>query len=195
MMIRTLAVAAAMALSAAAHAAPVFSDNFDGDAQALSSVPSGWTVTGGTVDVIPLGGSFHFLPDTNGNYIDLDGSSGQAGTLSRKLTGLAPGAYMLTFELAGNHRDGGVEATDVTISGGDDAVYFPSMNDSGVFTLYGYSSDGTLTISFHDDSHDNIGALLDNVSVSAVPVPEPGSLSLMAAGLAALGLVVRRRRG
>jgi hypothetical protein len=192
MKFRTLAVAASMAVAAGAHAATVFSDNFDADAQGLNASVSGWTVSGGTVDVVPVGGSFHFLPAANGNYIDLDGSTGAAGTLSKTLTGLAVGAYSLTFELAGNFRNGGTEATTVSF-GGNSTVFTPSSETSTeYFTITGYSTDGTLTLSFKDDSHDNIGALLDNVSVSAVP--EPATLSLLLAGIAALGFAARRRR-
>src|ERR1700712_4282346 len=129
MKFRMLAVAAAMALSAAAHAAPVYSDNFDGDAQGLNVGVAGWTLTGGTVDVVPNGASFQFLPLSNGNYVDLDGSTGQAGTLTQTLTGLADGAYALTFELAGNHRDGGTEATTITLSGAANTLLTPGMND------------------------------------------------------------------
>src|SRR5476649_2531713 len=99
MKIRMLAVAAAMVLSAAAHAAPVYSDNFDSDAQGLNVGVAGWTLTGGTIDVVPVGSSFQFLGAANGNYVDLDGSTGQAGTITKTLTGLADGAYALTFEL------------------------------------------------------------------------------------------------
>jgi hypothetical protein len=49
-----------------------------------------------------------------------------------------------------------------------------------------------MDLSFTDSQAGNVGALLDNVSVTAVP--EPGSLSLMLAGFAALGVVARRRR-
>ena len=192
MKIRMIAAAAALVLSAGAQAATVWSDNFDSDAQGLNVGLSGWTLTDGTVDVIPVGGSFHFLPEANGNYVDLDGSTGQAGTITKTLTGLADGAYALTFELAGNHRDGGVEATTVTLSGAADTLLTPGANDDAFFTIIGHASGGSLTFSFHDASTDNIGALLDNVSVTAVP--ETGSLSLMLAGIAALGFAARRRR-
>ena len=80
----------------------------------------------------------------------------------------------------------------ITLSGAANTVLTPAVNDDSFYTIVGYASGGVLTFSFHDASNDNIGSLLDNVSVSAVP--EPGSVSLLLAGLAALGFAARRRR-
>jgi hypothetical protein len=193
MKIRMLAAIVAAALAGAAHAAPVFSDNFDTDSQGLNVVPSGWTVTGGTVDIIPVGSSFHFVDDANGNYVDLDGSTGSAGLLSTTIATPANGQFTATFSLAGNHRDGSTELVTVNF-GGTTETFSPSeLDDLTVHTITGNAVGGSITLSFQDASHDNIGALLDDVSVSAVP--EPGSLTLMAAGVLGLAFAARRRRG
>ena len=194
MKLRMLPVAAAMVLSASAHATGwTWSDDFNGNAGGLNTVPAGWTISGtnASVDIIPEGGQFNFLPG-NGEFVDLDGSTGHAATLSKTFSGLADGQYALTFELAGNHRDGGTEFTTVSISNGADGHYTPGQNDDAYHTIYGHAVGGVLTISFYDNSNDNVGALLDNVNLSAVP--EPGNMVLMLAGLAAIGAVARRRR-
>ena len=74
-----------------------------------------WDITSGTVDVIG-NGYFDLIPG-NGLYIDLDGTSEQAGTLESKVAFmLEPGDYELEFELAGSRR--GDENT-VTVTLGD----------------------------------------------------------------------------
>lgn len=202
MKIRLLAAAAAalLTLTVGAHATVLYSDSFDADALKLgtsgsAAVPSGWTVAGGTVDIIGAGGGFDFLPG-NGHYIDLDGSSGAAGTLSKTFNVVA-GTYYVTFELAGNHRNGDDESTTVTFGQAGHLVadiYTPSENAGfTTYTLSVTTTGGPLRLSFHDASADNVGALLDNITVGAVPEPE--SLPLMAAGLLTLGFIARRRRG
>lgn len=198
MTFRLLAIAAAMVLSASAHAAaPVFTENWDEDWVATSNgglnfTPPGWNVSNGTVDIVPEANTFYFLPAANGEYIDLDGSSGQAGTLWRVVSVPADGLYSMTFELAGNARNGSAEATTVKL--GDNTMTFTpsSQTSQETFTITGHATGGQLLVSFSDDSHDNMGSLLDNISISAVP--EASNVSLMLAGLAALRIAARRRR-
>ena len=196
MKFRMLAVAAAMALSAGAHASSVlFTDDFNSDTQGLNAVPTGWTIGNtGTVDIIGGNPSAFFdeLPG-NGNYIDLDGSNGTAGLLETSLS-VAAGTYTATFSLGGNNRDGVTDSVTVWF-GGTELTPVPSVASASGFTTYSVTTTttgGPLTLSFLDGRDGNVGALLDNVTISAVP--EPGSLSLMLAGFAALAVVARRRR-
>jgi len=197
MKVRMLAVAAAMVLCASAHASsPVFTENWDADWVAsanggLNFTPPGWNVSGGTVDIVPEANTFFFLPAANGEYIDLDGSTGQAGTLWRVIN-VPDGEYTMTFELAGNARNGAAEVTTVMLGNASGTFTPSSQNSQEYFSITGHATGGQLLISFHDASADNIGSLLDNISVTAVP--EAGNLSLMLAGLAALGVAARRRK-
>lgn len=183
-----------LALTAAAavpvQASTVFSDNFDSNTLATNSVPAGWTVTAGTVDVIGAPAFFDLVPG-NGRYIDLDGSTNDAGLLSMSFSSLAAGTYTLTFDLAGSHRG---TAESVTVSfGGTSQLYALASNDGfTTFSLTAMPVAGNLTLSFQNAGGDNVGALLDNVKITAVPEPESGAMLL--AGLAALGAVARRRR-
>ena len=111
-----IAVSLSLMGAQASQAALVFSDNFNSTTseQLNQTAFTNWTVTSGSVDVIGDGGSFAFLPVGNGNYVDLNGSTGQPGQLTTKMT-FGAGTYIVSFDLAGSHGGSGfVDPTDKT---------------------------------------------------------------------------------
>ena len=190
MKIRSIATAALLVFATASQAAVIFSDNFDASISGLNVVPTGWTVTDGTVDVV--GGGFC----QGGLCVDLDGSTGNAGVLSRTFALTGGVVYTLSFDISGNKRGG---SDDVTVLFGSSSLTFLGLAAATPYATstldFTPSADGTFAVSFSNAGGDNIGALLDNVSISTVPaIPEPGTYALMLTGLAAVGAMARRRR-
>jgi hypothetical protein len=157
-----------------------------------------FAVTAGTVDLIgtgPGGTSFNLLPG-NGLYVDLDGSTGNAGLTTADPIVLGAGSYNLAFDLAGSQR-GSAETVTVQLlaNGSPVGVPFvynrnsadPFSTESIAFAILGAPIN--FQFSFQNAGNDNIGAILDNVSLSSVP--EPASMMLL--GLAAAGFAARRR--
>ena len=81
---KALTLAALFALSAAAQATTVFSDNFDANPLELNKVPAGWTVTDGTVDIIGPG-FYSYCAAGQGKCIDLATILARCWTTSRLL--------------------------------------------------------------------------------------------------------------
>ena len=196
---KSLALAIALVgltLAGTANAAIIFSDDFDGEGPWSLDFDSfsQWTVSDGTVDLIGVGTPYDFLPG-NGLYVDMDGSSGNAGKLTSIAINLAAGTYTLQFDLAGNQRNGSTESVTVQVNMGSLVSDSISLAQNADFTTFQYTfsvaAPTVVNLSFEGAGGDNVGMLLDNVSVS---IPEPGTLALLGLGLVGAGFARRRER-
>ena len=191
---KTLLALTLLAFASTAQATTIFSDNFDADALGLNTVPTGWTVTDGTVDVIGAVNFFDFIPGS-GKYIDLDGSVNDAGVLTKSLLLTAGLTYTATFDLAGNHRNSSPETvTGILGVGLGNVSNTFSLAETAGWTSFSLTFipivTGNYILSFGNSGGDNIGMLLDNVVVS---VPDGGAtIALLGLALTGLGLLRRR---
>jgi hypothetical protein len=181
-----------------AIAAPTFFDSFDGENGGVSKFNyigfANWTVSNGTVDLI--GNAWYDFQPGNGLYVDLDGSTRDAGKITSVPIDLVQGTYELSFDLAGNLRDyDEVDTATVQVDLGNllDKVY--SLPKDAPFTRFTetlmVSGPTTVTLSFEGSGGDNVGMLLDNVAVNVIPAP--GALMLGGLGVGIAGWLRRRR--
>ena len=191
---KTLVIAALAAASSGAWASSIFSDNFNGNPYALNSTPSGWTVSGGTIDVVGPGGFGYLCATGGGSCVDLDGSTNAAGTLSKSFSLLAGNTYTATFDLAGNQRSG-FDAVDIAFGSSDTMLILAPGAAWATYSLtFAPTTSGNYTLSFLNRGGDNVGAVLDNVNIDvAAAVPEPESYAMLLAGLGLIGVAARRR--
>ena len=189
-------------LSSAASASVVLFDDFNADAQILNwsgdGVFTSDSIGGAATDLIGTG-FFDFQPG-NGNYVDLDGSTGGGHDPAGQLTSIisfGAGAYTLTFDLAGNLRGAPAATTEVYL--GTQLIASINRLSSDVFALFSFSftsaTGGNLIFTERGPSN-NQGNLLDNVTLATRTVdavPEPSTWALLLMGLGALAMAFRRR--
>jgi hypothetical protein len=181
--------------ASAANAAVVFFDDFEGyPGQVLNAdLAPNWTSSGGGIDLIGVGTAWNLVPGENDtHYVDLDGSTGQPGVLSAKT--FAAGTYTLSFDLAGQNRSYDTLTKTVTISLGDwMTTLSPVWN--AAFATYTYTfttTGGSLSFAESSGGNNNVGDLLDNVSLSSA-VPEASTWAMLVAGFAGLGFAAFRK--
>lgn len=195
-----LATAAVLALCAPAYAATVFYDDFDTETPGLNATLTKWDVSNGTIDVIPANNQYDFYP-SNGLYVDLDGSSNDAGVITTKdaFTFALGQKYRLSFYYGKNPNGGGSEETitmAVTVALGDllnTSLIIPVGFISNLIYHYvDFIGDGTSgKLSIGALGGDNQGPIIDRVRLAAIPIP--AALPLLAGALGGLGLWRWRR--
>jgi len=188
------AIVAAGSVAQGASAATVLSDNFDSASQTLNwAGDSVFAVTGGSVDLIGTG-FYDFYPG-NGNYVDLDGSTGYGNSPASQLTSLASfgaGAYTLSFQLGGNARGAAPKTTVVSLGNWSTSITLNSGDPLSTYTFSFNTTGGNLVFGENGPS-DQQGNILDNVGLTA-GVPEPATWALMISGFGMAGVALRRRR-
>ena len=110
-----------LALAVPARAALVFSDSFDLDEPPGTSILNytgfaNWDITAGAIDLIGHGG--FGIACQSIACVDMDGTSGAAGTLATKAT-FGAGSYTIRFDISGNQRNGNGGTDSLTVTFGD----------------------------------------------------------------------------
>jgi hypothetical protein len=193
----SFAFVASLTWAQSSSAGVLFFDNFDLTQQLLNQYNfTKWTVTAGSVDVIGTGGQYDFYPG-NGNYVDLNGSTGQNGQISSKII-FGPGTYTLSFLLGGSK--GGDQGVDLPnskttiITLGNFSISITLEPDAGLnfYTYTFFTTGGHLVFTSFEGGNPNVGNILDDVKVASA-VPEPATWFMMLIGFAGVSLVACQR--
>ena len=163
---------------------------------------TGWTIGGVAVD---WHNSVQLMPHTGDKLVDLnmDGQSGETGTISQSFATTPGSQYLLEFFLSGPEHSlnsgfpdprkvvvdiagfhtmfSTADSLDTNMQWGDDQLFFTAQ---GATT--------TLTFSSPNDT-EFWGPVLDDVSVNPI-VPEPSSIGLLITGILGLAAIGLRRR-
>ncbi len=181
----------------------LLSENFDELPVAMATTSAGafHTINGTNVDLVG-GNVYGFLchPPASRNCIDLDGTGGHPQGLLQSVNSfmLEPGMkYYLSFNLIGSQR-GNTTSTTVTFGPYHQTFVLASNDDSSGIVRNAPVAVNVPTpafLTFSSNTPGDMGAVLDNVSITASPVPAWGwLLVLLLFGVLILGWRLGRKR-
>jgi hypothetical protein len=157
----------------------------------------------GSATVPTPGVAFDFYPN-NGVYVDLDGTGNTVGGLSGIATTITLGAapsFNLSFALGNNPGSGPSQFLALLVPNGNIAgtqilsnqIAPNNQPNFALNTVSFNAAPGAYQIAFVTAvTGDNGGAVIDNISVTAVP--EPGTWAMMLGSLGMIGAITARRR-
>ncbi len=156
-----------------------------------------WDVSDGTVDIIAQGGYGISCAGGVGKCVDLDGTTYDSERFVTKQNfNLLPGIYTLSFAVSGNQR---WSSDTLTVSLGNvySETFIKTATDPFeiVSRTFSISNASTGHIVFENAGGDDVGMILDNVSLYAdVPAstPEPATIALL--GMGVIGLAGLRKK-
>ena len=131
----------------------------------------------------------------NGKCVDLDGSTGNAGILASSLLSLAAGSYTFSFDISGNQRNHSSDSMTMSLGGFLTQSFNLAASDPWATKIYNFTVASATSnyILFNHVGGDNVGIMLDNVSLTrASEVPEPSAMFLFGLGLLGLGFARRK---
>ena len=156
-----------------------------------------WNVESGNIDLVARAGRFGWQQIEGGQSVDLAGSPG-AGVIYQDLATVPGQQYLLRFALSGNPVANIPTVKAVEVHWGDTLVDTPTFDITGrsvqdmgwTYREYTLTAPADTTrLRFLSPISTDGGAVIDDVSVTAVPEP-----AACAAALMGTGALLRRRR-
>lgn len=151
--------------------ADAFDTENDGAGTLTYTAFANWVVREGSVDLIG-NGYFDHVPG-HGLYLDLDGSTGEAGTLAtRDELALEPGRYLLEFALAANPTDAAANTVTVTLGSLYTESFTRTREGQAAFEPIQRTIDVARPtrahLVFRHEGGDNLGLILDDVRLTPI---------------------------